>query len=149
MSPSPSAAALQQLGTERDPEAWAYLVEHHCDAMYQTCLAVLRDHHLAEDALHEAFLCIRDGARHFKANGQHAEAMAKAWLRRVATTSALQIGRRRSSQQRREQIVAKQNWDTTEVHEDGLKTRISWISSARNWPSCLKTSATNAVLLVV
>ena len=53
MGLSGSAVALKRLGSDRDPEAWGYLVEEHCDSMYHTCLGVLRDQHLAEDALHK------------------------------------------------------------------------------------------------
>src|SRR5689334_16664118 len=101
-APTDTAEDLLRLGAWRDAEAWSRLVARHGAAMYQAAFAVLRDENLAADACQEAFLHVRDGARRFKPLGDNHEAVAKAWLLRVATTSALRLRRDAGRRHRRE-----------------------------------------------
>src|SRR4051812_38864839 len=101
-----TAEALARLGRERDPEAWRLLVERHGEAMYRAAYAVTRDQHLAADACQEAFLHVRDGARRFQPRAGDVEAMARAWLMRVAASSALTLMRGLRRRQRRERGMA-------------------------------------------
>lgn len=102
-----STEILHNLAKGQDEAAWAQLIARHGPAMYRTCLAVLNDRALAEDAVQEAFLVVRDHAARFTASEQAPQARAAAWLQRVACTAALQLARGRRRQQHREKIAGR------------------------------------------
>ena len=59
-------------------ETLARLMEEHGDRLYRLCLLLLRDPHLAEDAVQDAFLRCLEKAPDFES-----PAHARAWLLRV------------------------------------------------------------------
>ena len=100
------AEALQRLAADRDETAWAYVVEQSGQSMYQTCFAILRQRDAAEEALQEALLVVRDRAKGFRGasddDSTHSEAVARAWLRRVAGSCALNLLPSRTRRERHE-----------------------------------------------
>jgi RNA polymerase sigma-70 factor (ECF subfamily) len=66
------------------------LVDEHRSEVARVCRSILRDEHLGADAAQEAFL------RLWRALGQgEPPRSARAWLRRAATSAALDLARRR------------------------------------------------------
>ena len=90
---SATAAALARLAETRDPEAWSWLVETHGFTLYRSCLAVLGNRDLAEDAVQEVFLHLRQTVDRFHPQPEAPETQAVGWLKRVACTVALQLAR--------------------------------------------------------
>lgn len=72
-------------------EAWAAIYDRYADQLHDYCWSILRDHHEAEDALHDAFVVaasrlgqLRDPAR------------LRPWLYAICRSQALGRARRRS-----------------------------------------------------
>ena len=94
--PAPGlVCALSRLGASRDPAAWAELVEAVGDDIARACASVA-GRELGRDAAQECLIRVRDRAGRFRApDTGDAEAAARAWIRRVATTTALELMRAR------------------------------------------------------
>lgn len=101
-------AALALLARDRDAAAWEVVVRQAGPACWRCCLAVCGDEAAAADALQETFLQIRDDAGQFRPRGGDGEGDAMRWLKRIATTTSLQLlrGRRRATQ--RDQAAAEE-----------------------------------------
>ena len=110
-----SAQALQRLATGRDPEAWEALLLVHGGDILHVARHVLRDEALAEDAMQEALLLIRDRADQFKGSD---DAAARAWILRIACTAALQMLRKRRGDRAREDRMVQARASTVEPRED-------------------------------
>lgn len=72
-----------------EPGACRVLVERHARTLHRTCLAILGDVQLAEDAVQDAFV---QAFRHL--DQFDGRAPLEAWLRRIARNAALGIVRR-------------------------------------------------------
>lgn len=96
------ADALRRLARDRDPQAWAAIVGLAGADLHATAARLCGSAALADDAVQEALLQVRDGARLFVARSADPEADARAWLRRVAANAALQLLRRRARRARAE-----------------------------------------------
>ncbi len=88
------ADALGRLARERDPEAWAFLIERCGPASERLALRLAGSSDLAQDAVQEAWLQIRDGARGFAPRGEDPDAGAWGWIMRVTANATLQWMRR-------------------------------------------------------
>ena len=90
-------AALQRLGRSRDEQAWTVILERHGADILRVTRRILIDKALAEDACHETLLQIRAHAGTFKPSleGGDPEAAARAWILRIAATTALKLIRTR------------------------------------------------------
>ena len=113
------ADALIRLGKDRDPEAWRLLVERCGPASERLARRLTSHGDLAQDAVQEAWLQIRDGARNFTPRGEDPDAGAWGWIMRVTANATLQLARR----QRRTSTVQVTMCDRAEpdhVHPDPL-----------------------------
>lgn len=103
--PAPATATASALAGLSGPEAataWATLVERHGPDLWRLIASRSRDTHEAEDAYQEFWLGLPRAATGFRplvgnGSGDEAERSARAWLMRVAYTSAIDHGRRRRS----------------------------------------------------
>ena len=104
-SPGP-ASCLAALAADRDPAAWAVLLADLGERI-RRCCARIAGPHLADDAVQETLLHLRDDAGRFRVPpGGDPDAAAQAWILAVATNSALQVRRRERRLQHREHRVA-------------------------------------------
>lgn len=97
----PAAEILRRLAISRDAAAWGALLEQHGPELLRACRRILRDESLAEDAVQETLLKLRDRAGQFRGTGPDPERAACDWLRRTACTTALQLLRTRARERRR------------------------------------------------
>ncbi|MBI3831691.1 MAG: sigma-70 family RNA polymerase sigma factor [Planctomycetes bacterium] len=93
---------LRRLALSRDPLAWAALLEGHGPEILRVCRRILRDEALAEDAVQETLLQVRDRAGQFRGEGLEPAKAARDWVLRAACTTALQMLRGRMRERRRD-----------------------------------------------
>lgn len=96
------ADAFARLGRERDPSAWALVVDLIGSDLRRTALRLTGDHALAADAVQEALLHLRDGAARFRPAHPGDDEGARRWALRVGANAALMLRRSRQRQRRRE-----------------------------------------------
>lgn len=96
------AEALARLARNRDPDAWAVILDVAGGDCWRCCLAVCGQASLAEDAFQDALLQIRDHADQFRIQGADTDGDARRWVKRVATTMALQTCRARGRARHRD-----------------------------------------------
>lgn len=96
-----TAESLRRLAASRDAVAWGVLLERHGPELLLVCRRILRDESLAEDAVQETLLKLRDRAGQFRGAGPDPERAARDWVRRTACTTALQLLRTRARERRR------------------------------------------------
>lgn len=89
------ADALTRLAQSRDAEAWALILERLGNDLARMAHALIRDDALAEDAVQETLLQIRDDAGQFSPRGADPDIDAKRWIMRLCVTTSLQLLRRR------------------------------------------------------
>lgn len=90
-----TAAALAGLAGPDAAACWATLVERHGPDCWRIIASRSRDGHDAEDAYQEFWLGLPRAAAGFRPAPADEERAARAWLMRVAYTSAIDHGRRR------------------------------------------------------
>src|ERR1700744_2678631 len=101
----PDDAALVALIVTGDQHAVAELYERHGGACFRLARQVTRSTSLAEDAVQEAFLGLwRDPDRYRPALGS-----VRTWLLGMAHHKAVDVVRRQSSWQRRQDLAAAQD----------------------------------------
>lgn len=93
---------LRRLARSRDPQAWAALLEGHGAEILRVCRRILRDESLAEDAVQETLLHVRDRAGQFRGEGPEPAKAARDWVLRAACTTSLQMLRGRARERRRD-----------------------------------------------
>jgi RNA polymerase sigma factor (sigma-70 family) len=89
---------LRQFAEEHSQEAFTTLVHRHLNLVYSTALRIVRSRPLAEEAAQSVFT---DLAR--AANKLRPDTVLSAWLYRVACRTAVDVVRRESRRQHREQ----------------------------------------------
>lgn len=92
------ASALGRLAQDRDAQAWASLLTHAGADIQRLASRLTGDAALAEDAVQETLLLIRDHAARFVARGGDANDDARRWILGVATNASLQLLRRQRRQ---------------------------------------------------
>jgi RNA polymerase sigma factor (sigma-70 family) len=101
VSQSSTASALSGLSGPEAAACWTVLVERHGPDLWRLIASRSRDTHDAEDAYQDFWMGLPRAAAGFRpATGGEpasAERSARAWLMRVAYTSAIDHGRRRRS----------------------------------------------------
>ena len=110
---------LAQLAAGRNDRAWEALVVCHAASMRRAAQAVADRTALADDAVQEALLQVRDRACLYRPTGADPERSAEAWLRRIAATCALQMlrsERRRTRHERAVEVTAMRDQPPT-VHD--------------------------------
>ena len=100
--------ALQALAQSHDPEAWAALLHQHGGMIMRTARGIVREVALAEDVCQETLLQLRDNAGQFRPPAHEAEAAARAWIVRIACTTALMLLRARRRIQSHEESCVQQ-----------------------------------------
>ncbi len=95
MSQSSTVAALRSLAGEQAQTGWQALVESHGADVWRLILSRSRDANEAEDAYQDFWMGLPRSAASFKPTGDDQERAARAWLMRVAYTTAIDRVRRR------------------------------------------------------
>jgi RNA polymerase sigma-70 factor, ECF subfamily len=80
---------LEQVATERDPEAFEVLYKRYSRPIYSLVQRVLRDHHAADDVSQEAFAAVWRAARGYRRE----RGTASAWLFTIARNAAIDAAR--------------------------------------------------------
>lgn len=88
--PNEEDQRLVQLAQTGDMAAFNMIVERHQRAVYSTCLRMLRDPHLAEDATQDAFVRAWNAIESFRGG------IVRPWLLRIATNRTYDILRSRA-----------------------------------------------------
>ena len=94
-------AALTRLAIARDPDAWARIVAQAGPELHRLALRLTGDAALADDAVQDALIQVRDGAGRYRAR-HDPDRDAWGWIMRVGINAALMRVRRRAVQRRRE-----------------------------------------------
>jgi RNA polymerase sigma-70 factor, ECF subfamily len=101
------AKALQLLARRRDPEAWSALVEQLASDVYRLCARLTGDASVADDAVQETFLIVRDKADRFQRVSSDVNNDVRRWVMRIAINVSLKIVRTRTRATQREQAFAR------------------------------------------
>jgi RNA polymerase sigma-70 factor, ECF subfamily len=96
------ADALRRLAAGHDGAAWDALLIDVGPALSRLCQRITCDAALAEDALQETLLQLRDCAGKFRADSADCDARARRWIMQVAANSAFHLVRARHRRDRRE-----------------------------------------------
>jgi RNA polymerase sigma-70 factor (ECF subfamily) len=107
------AEALQRIARERDPRAWSVVVDRLGPDLRRVARALTGDDALADDAVQNALLQVRDDACQFAPRGDDVDGDARRWIMRVGSNSALQALRRRRRAERRDHAFAAQHAAST------------------------------------
>lgn len=95
MSALPTIDALRSLGGPQAQAGWQVLVERHGPDVWRLILSRSRDAHEAEDVYQDFWMALPKSAASFRPAGADQERSARAWLMRVAYTTAIDRVRRR------------------------------------------------------
>src|SRR5437016_8874303 len=93
---------LKQYSTKGCEEAFAALVHRYLDLVYSAALRQVRSPQLAEEVAQSVFTDLSMNARRLKAN-----TVLTAWLYRVTRRTAVDVVRRESRRQAREQLAVQ------------------------------------------
>jgi RNA polymerase sigma factor (sigma-70 family) len=113
-------ASLVAAARSGDRDAWAEIYDRYADKLHDFCWSVLRDHHEAADALHDAFITaaerigqLRDPAR------------LRPWLYSICRTTCLARARKRSKAVPTEDIgqMTPATFDDATGGAEGLELR--------------------------
>ena len=115
------AEALARLARGPDAVAWALLIERCGPASERLALRLCGTTATAHDALQEAWLQIRDGARHYHPRGDDPDAGAWGWIMRVTANACWQWLRR----ERRHAATALVHEPAAVVPEEPLDPRLA------------------------
>lgn len=97
-----SSAALVRLAAGRDADAWDCLVRRHAGHV-RALTRRIAGPVLGDDAAQETWLLIRRHAGRFRPTARDPEALATAWIRRIATNCACSLVRQQQRRRRRAQ----------------------------------------------
>jgi len=89
---------LRRYTAEKSEDAFARLVEQHLDLVYSVALREVRSHQLAEEVAQSVFVDLAGSAGRLQA-----DTLLTAWLYQVARRTAVDVVRRESRRQAREQ----------------------------------------------
>ncbi len=95
MSALATIDALRSLGGPQAQAGWQTLVERHGPDVWRLILSRSRDAHEAEDVYQDFWMALPKSAASFRPGGEDQERSARAWLMRVAYTTAIDRVRRR------------------------------------------------------
>jgi RNA polymerase sigma factor (sigma-70 family) len=99
------AWALGRLAQHRDLKAWGILVDQTARDIERLACRLMGDHALAEDAVQETLLLIRDHAGSFSVRSSNGNEDARRWVMSIAVHASIKISRRHVHQLRRDQKV--------------------------------------------
>ena len=95
------SSLLAQYAKNRDPQALQEIIQRHADLVYATCLRIVGDPHLADDAGQAVFLVFTQ-----KAASLRPDTPLSAWFYRTAVYVAQRANRERRTRTRHEQEAA-------------------------------------------
>ena len=95
------AWALKHIAQERDTQAWSMLVAQVGPDIQRLATRLIGDFALAEDAVQETFLLIRDHADRFEVRTQDADSDARRWILGVASHASFHLLRHHQRQKLR------------------------------------------------
>lgn len=90
VDPNEEDQRLIRMAQKGDLAAFNLIVERHQRAVYSTCLRMLRDPHLAEDATQDAFIRAWNAVESFRGG------IVRPWLLRIATNRTYDVLRSRA-----------------------------------------------------
>jgi RNA polymerase sigma-70 factor, ECF subfamily len=96
--------ALGRLAADRDREAWGYVLEQVGPDIQRMAARLTGDSSMADDAIQETLLQIRDHAGRFIAPGMDGDAAARRWILAIAAHVSGNLVRTRQRRRRRESI---------------------------------------------
>jgi RNA polymerase sigma factor (sigma-70 family) len=97
------ADALTSLAERRDDKAWALLLDQAGAEIVRLCTRLTGDPSLADDAVQETLLQLRDDAGQFRPRSADSDGDAWRWIMRVATNTGLQLLRKGRRTRERDQ----------------------------------------------
>src|SRR4051812_30099197 len=100
-TPSGLAAAVSRLAVGRDQAAWAVVLEQAGPHLWRMGSRLSGDRELAEDAVQDALLLIRDHAASFRDPGRDSDAAALRWMMSIAANAAIGLYRKRTRKRER------------------------------------------------
>ena len=109
------AHALAALAERRDPVAWALLVERAGPEMASIAQRLAGDVALADDAVQEALIHIRDGADGFVSRSEDPDNDARRWIMRVTANAALQLLRRKRRSANQDRLGGEGHFPTPDA----------------------------------
>jgi DNA-directed RNA polymerase specialized sigma24 family protein len=101
--PDGLASALQRLACSKDAQAWSVLVHIAGPDVSRIAQCLIADPALAQDAIQETVLLLRDHAGMFQAHDGDREMQARRWIMRVTANASITLLRRTHSQRTRDQ----------------------------------------------
>src|SRR5438445_5081009 len=102
--PASDLDLLEQYARLNSEEAFAALVHRHLDLVYSAALRQVRSRQLAEEVAQSVFTDLSRNARRLKP-----DTILTAWLYQVTRRTAVDVIRRESRRQLREQIATEMN----------------------------------------
>jgi RNA polymerase sigma-70 factor, ECF subfamily len=112
------AQALQRLAADRDPAAWAALLDTLGPDIMRLTRALAGS--WSDDAAQETFLLLRDRAGHFKPRGMNADQDARCWVLRVAANVSLSLLRKQHAMIKRENSHVKSQLANQQASPEAL-----------------------------
>jgi RNA polymerase sigma-70 factor, ECF subfamily len=109
--------ALGRLATDRDREAWGYVLERVGPEVQRLAARLTGDSGIADDAVQETLLQIRDHAEKFIAAPIDGDAAARRWILAIASHVSSKLLRTRQRQRRRDSIVASEVESSAMPHD--------------------------------
>ena len=105
MSERTDEALLQRVTRQRDESAFAELMSRHNQAAYSLAMHLVADANMAEEIVQESMLAVWVSARKIKEDSPIIN--ARAWILKIVARQAFKRLRKRQSQRREVQLVAK------------------------------------------
>ena len=128
MSSSGTAACLVALTGDQPAEAWSRVVAQHGADIWSLVRGLFRTQHEAEDAHQEFWLRLPRAAASFRPAEHATEGAARAWLMRVAYTTAMDRHRQRRAA---EAVPLCVNQPANEVRMDDHEARTALVEQVR------------------
>ena len=133
------AWALSRLALEKDAPAWSLLLAQAGPDIQRVAMRLTGDFALAEDAVQETLMLVRDHAANFAIRSNDADDDARRWILGVATNVSLHLVRRHHRQMARDHraghaaALTRHQWPT-HLSEQKMPMKVGCY--AANWQSC-------------
>ena len=115
---------LQMIETEEDKQLFVFLYENHKKQMHYVANAILHNHQLSEDAVHDAFVGV---ANHMQAlHGRSGEDM-KNYLLKAAKHAAINLQKKERKQSDYDPVPACDSTEDSVLEELCKKLELEWI----------------------
>jgi len=144
-SPTGLAQAIARLAHGRDPAAWEIVVEQAREHLWRMVSRLSDDRQIAEDAVQDALLLVRDHANTFRDPGHGSDAAALRWMMTIAANAAIGIYRKRT--RKRECLLEETNLMTTKAQASTALEFTDTMTAIRRELSSLPESTRQPIML--